>query len=291
MNTVEPDFILRVLKLSAVTKYSVLGQRFGRMCKAVEVILSSLGILTLLYFHRRCCNANCEKKVIQSKALKLESKCEGKLCNHIISTKWSIRVFHLTINGHGWSRMIKKYTQSSNRTRSSFVVKDFSSRDFPTKARNPLYKIKAVIFIRVKNDVIEEEYEKKFVVNSPPFNAGDNSSGCFVTPKEGFAVETTFNITCVGWRDEDEPLTYEFRYNTSAGLVINNPGIGINTLSTNLPVGGIHDDFEFPVDIYIKDYLGDLTIGHVEVKVGENAFYTCTLSHNYLREFDNIEII
>lgn len=188
--------------------------------------------------------------------MRIEPKCEGKLCDRIIKTKWSIHELNSTLNSR-WKKA------------NTFVVKDFFSHVYPTKTRNPHYKIKAVIAIRVENDVIKEEYEKKTILNSPPFIA-DRNSGCFVTPNEGYAVETIFNITCLGWSDEDNPLTYEFRYNTSDGLVINYPnlGIGMNTLSTNLPVGNRANNFELRVDVYVKDSLGDLTISSVAVKVG-----------------------
>lgn len=45
--------------------------------------------------------------------------------------------------------------------------------------------------------------EYKLTVNSPPINGH-----CFVTPKEGFALETLFDISCVGWWDEEKPLAY-----------------------------------------------------------------------------------
>lgn len=97
----------------------------------------------------------------------------------------------------------------------------------------------------------------------------DNSE-CFVQPYEGYAVETTFNITCLGWQDEDKPLKYEFRYNTIAGLVINNPKkeAGFNILLTKLPIGDRFQNFQFPVDVHIKDALGDFAIKRINVKVG-----------------------
>lgn len=154
---------------------------------------------------------------------------------------------------------------------STFVVKDFSSHVYPSKTRNPQYKIRAVIAIRVENDnkYIKEEHDEYVILNSPPFIT-DGNSGCFVTPNEGYAVETIFNITCLGWGDEDEPLKYEFRYNTSDGLIINYPNVGNgkNTLSTNLPVGNKANNFDLRVDVYVKDSLGDLTISSVAVKVG-----------------------
>lgn len=193
--------------------------------------------------------------------MRIAPKCEGKLCDRIIKVKWSIHTFNSTIN----SLWLEKG--------SPFVVKDFSSYVYPSKTRNPQYKIKAVIAIRVENEVIKEEYDEIVTLNSPPFIT-DHNSGCFVTPNEGYAVETIFNITCLGWNDEDEPLKYEFRYNASDGLIINYPNVGTgkNTLSTNLPVGNKADNFDLRVDVYVKDSLGDLTISSVAVKVGREFF-------------------
>ena len=196
--------------------------------------------------------------------MRLEPRCEGKLCNSIIETTWSIHALN----------------SSSHKCKIGhrFVVKDFSSCTVSTTTRNPHYKIMAVIKIQGENDVFKEHYAEKAVLNSPPF-LSKGSRGCFVTPSEGFAVETIFNITCFGWRDEDEPLTYEFRYNTSVGLVINYPNarIGMNTLSTNLPVGSRADDFLLKIDVHIKDSLGDFTIRRVTVKVNaEHHDRLCT---------------
>ena len=209
--------------------------------------------------------------MLQSKTMRMEPKCEGKLCKHIIRTKWSIHTLNSTVHSR-WSR-----------NASDFVVKDFSSHFYPSKTRNPHYKIRAVIAIRVRNEVIKEEHDKKIILNSPPFIT-DSSSGCFVTPSEGYAVETIFNITCLGWSDEDTPLTYEFRYNTSDGLIINYPNVGTgkNTLSTNLPVGNKADNFVLRVDVYVKDSLGDLTISSVKVEVGME-FSACVQRTNKLQ--------
>ena len=196
--------------------------------------------------------------MLQSKTLRVEPKCEGKLCGHIIKTKWSIHALNSTVNRGRRSRKA-----------STFVVKNFSSHVYPSKTRNPQYEIRAVVSIRVESEVIEEEYHEKITLNSPPFITAGNS-GCFVTPSEGYAVETIFNITCLGWSDEDTPLTYEFRYNTSDGLIINYPkvGTGKGILSTNLPVGNEAHNFKLRVDVYVKDSLGDFTISSLQVKVG-----------------------
>jgi hypothetical protein len=38
---------------------------------------------------------------------------------------------------------------------------------------------------------------------------------CDVTPKSGIALNTTFTITCSGWEDTDQPLSYT--YGTAKG--------------------------------------------------------------------------
>jgi len=212
--------------------------------------------------------------------MRIEPKCEGRLCDSIIRTKWSIQALNSTVNSRWWEKA------------STFVVKDFSSLVYHSKTRDPHYKIKVVIAIRVENEVLKEEYSEEIILNSPPFIA-DRKSGCFVTPNEGYAVETIFNITCLGWSDENKPLKYEFRYNTSDGLIINDPNAGAekNILWTTLPVGNKADNFLLRVDVYVKDSLGDLTISSVAVKVGYSsrqncqAFLTASLSILLLPKF------
>ena len=143
-----------------------------------------------------------------------------------------------------------------------FVVHTFISDE----TRNPRIKIKATIGIQIKHDLIHEDYEKEFVVNSLPDEKSEGG-GCSVTPDDGFAVETLFNITCVGWNDEDKPLKYEYHYNTSAGIVINYPKAINNMLSTHLPAGDRAKDFELLVGIIVKDKLGDKRTSKIRVKV------------------------
>ena len=191
-------------------------------------------------------------------------ECDGQLCSDVKTTTWSIHA----LEGSVEVEIAHKKLPGLSSPPSSFVVQHLILHSARTKTRDPLYTLKALIEIRAQKDVIEEEYSVKNRLNSVPFMA-DNNSKCFVQPYEGYAVETTFNITCVGWQDEDKPLQYEFRYNTTAGLVINNPnkGTGFNTLSTKLPIGDRFQHFQFPVDIHIKDALGDCARKRIDVKV------------------------
>lgn len=205
----------------------------------------------------------------------LTPECEGKLCKDIAWTRWSIRAQEDTRFGKLWNRIAQQKRPGLSPPQGSFVIRHLTSHSNASAARDPVYKLKATIGIRLENYIIiEEEHIMEVHLNSKPF-----SGWCFVDPDEGFAVETTFNITCVGWKDEDmdRPLKYEFRYNTSVGLVINNPneGTGVHTLSTKLPVGNRSQNFQFPVDINIKDSLGDLTVHRVYVKVGKPDYFFC----------------
>lgn len=197
--------------------------------------------------------------------MRLIPVCDGQLCGDVKTTTWSTHAHE----GSGEIKIAHKKLPGLSSPPSRFVVHSLTSHSTSTKTRDPMYTLKALIEIQVQKDVIKEDYSDEIRLNSVPFMTGDNSE-CFVQPYEGYAVETTFNITCVGWQDEDKPLKYEFRYNTIAGLVINNPKkeAGFNILLTKLPIGDRFQNFQFPVDVHIKDALGDFAIKRINVKVG-----------------------
>lgn len=194
-------------------------------------------------------------------------ECVGKLCSDVKRSTWTIYAYERSTKL--WNRIAHEHFLGLSSPPSSFIMEGLTSHSATIKTRDPKYKLKATIEIRVGKDVLKEEHSMDVRLNSAPVATGQNRD-CFVEPSVGYAVETTFNITCVGWQDEDEPIKHEFRYNTSVGVVINNPntGTGLNTLSIKLPVGDRSKNFQFPVAVYIKDALGDFTIKRVTVKVG-----------------------
>ena len=164
-----------------------------------------------------------------------------------------------------WDR-IKSLTKSTRAPR-SFLLGGKLLPHHVQGARDVSYKLKATIEIRIRNDMITEEHELDFIRNSAPVIT-NSSGGCFVEPVEGYALTTSFEIFCVGWWDEDQPLRYEFRYRTEgSGIVINDPSAGVSTLITSLPVGDEAHGYDFPVDINILDSLGDFAVRTVRVKV------------------------
>lgn len=69
------------------------------------------------------------------------------------------------------------------------------------------YKIKTVVTLWNEFTFTEDFI---FLTNSPP-RADSGRNGCSATPAEGFVLTTEFNISCLGWLDDDLPLSYEFR--------------------------------------------------------------------------------
>lgn len=132
--------------------------------------------------------------------------------------------------------------------------------------RNFWIKIKVMIGIQIKYDLIYEDYEKEFVVNFL-FDEKNEGGGCFVIFDDGFVVEMLFNIICIGWNDEDKFLKYEYYYNMSVGIVINYLKVINNMLFIYFFVGDRVKDFELLVGIIVMDKFGDKRISKIRVKV------------------------
>ena len=90
---------------------------------------------------------------------------------------------------------------------------------------------------------------------------------CFVKPREGFALETDFFFECVGWRDEDKPLSYSFKYHTSTGTVVFHRGEASNANAT-MPLGDSHQNFSLKVEMVVMDSLGASASRLWTIKVG-----------------------
>ena len=101
-----------------------------------------------------------------------------------------------------------------------------------------------------------------FITNSPP--AGGT---CKVDRLEGKAWETTFAFVCTGWHDEDLPLNYRFRYNSSDGIEMVFKSGTSNKATGTLPVGDPNEDYKLHVQVHIIDGLGSSVETWINVKV------------------------
>lgn len=69
-----------------------------------------------------------------------------------------------------------------------------------------------ISFVTMQDGSVEKANEIEFFTNSKPYMEGiADDEGCFISPEIGHAVTTLYNVTCLGFMDDDLPLEYEFR--------------------------------------------------------------------------------
>lgn len=101
-----------------------------------------------------------------------------------------------------------------------------------------------------------------FVINTPP-----SGGTCKVDKPEGKAWETNFVFTCTGWHDEDLPLTYKFRYNSSDGIEMVFMSGTSHEATGKLPVGDASENYKLQVCVLVIDALGSSVDIWISVRV------------------------
>lgn len=101
-----------------------------------------------------------------------------------------------------------------------------------------------------------------FVTNTPP-----TGGTCKVDKPEGKAWETNFVFTCTGWHDEDLPLTYKFRYNSSDGIEMVFMSGTSHEATGKLPVGDPSENYKLQVCVLVIDALGSSVDIWISVRV------------------------
>ena len=93
-------------------------------------------------------------------------------------------------------------------------------------------------------------------VNKPP-----KKGSCAVQPDKGVALETKFKVSCWGFKDEDQPLAYEFFFTKDDGKTNESLGYGLQSSRSPilLPNGLKEHDFEIKFSVKIFDNLGAST--------------------------------
>ena len=103
-----------------------------------------------------------------------------------------------------------------------------------------------------------------FTVNFPP-----TGGRCDVNPSSGTALETQFHFLCSNWRDidNDQPIRYQFSYESEKGLyTIVSYGKDAEAF-TKLPVGDPKLSYKLKFVVAIMDSLSDSTTFSVPVTV------------------------
>ena len=90
-------------------------------------------------------------------------------------------------------------------------------------------------------------------VNKPPKNGS-----CDVQPKDGYALETVFEVSCGGFKDEDPPLAYEFFFTKDGGKTNESLGYGLQSSRSSilLPNGLEEHNSTINFSVKVFDNLG-----------------------------------
>lgn len=247
-----------------------------------EIIYEGRFVYCLFVCFSRCIS-NCGAKVSPQDGLSLEAICYGELCKKTSSYKWSLHLVSFsrdTFSILDVSDAAVKPSKSKNH-----VLINISKLHRDTARKRLYYLVKAVIHV---DDHIEVEGNFSFVVNSPPQRM-TSEAFCDVTPSEGEAVSTHFRIRCLGWYDEDQPLTYLFRYGGKHDMIVIQTG-QLNNVSTKLPIGDPDKDYTLVLEALVGDSFKDFTITTLTVKVGNfcgplhiivEYVWTCFTEYNY----------
>ncbi|GCB81644.1 hypothetical protein scyTo_0022818 [Scyliorhinus torazame] len=115
-----------------------------------------------------------------------------------------------------------------------------------------------------------------FYINSPP-----RVGRCVVTPKEGWALQTKFTVTCTNFEDNDRPLSYKVIaktfYLTSSIDSLKNSllgtivyfGFNAESPPFHLPVGSKWDQYLLIIAVQVFDTHGAYVQVNLKVKVYE----------------------
>ena len=101
-----------------------------------------------------------------------------------------------------------------------------------------------------------------FVTNSPP-----TGGTCKADKSQGKALETEFEISCIGWQDDDLPLKYQFSYNSSDGIERIFQFEKSSKATRKLPVGDPTNDYKLGIRILVIDALGSSVDTWIDLKV------------------------
>ncbi|KAL9952359.1 hypothetical protein ACROYT_G039604 [Oculina patagonica] len=200
------------------------------------------------------CAQNCERHVILSSRMILETSCIGLLCNKIDFYTWSMKyrekddlLWKEVVN---LDEIVLTYENSPNLVTAQGKLRGNATYEVTVEATTPQGHSSTATY--------------SFVTNTPP-----SGGMCTVDNPQGKAWETDFVFRCIGWHDDNLPLKFQFSYNSSDGIeMIFQSGIS-STTTGKLPVGDPNMDYKLHIQILVIDSLGSIASTWIDVKVTE----------------------
>lgn len=207
-----------------------------------------------MFLYNFSCVQNCKSNVIPSERLVLEKRCEGLLCKEITSYQWTLKLLNTVTNQ--WNLLPDV---------SDYMLTYMNSPTIVTKENKLLGNTSYLLTLTAKapgNIIDTTRY--RFDTNAPP-----SGGRCEVDKNEGEAWLTYFTFTCSGWKDQNLPLSYKFRYSTSDGIKMLFFSGKSPSVRAKLPVGNKKDDYRLNIQIHVSDSIGSEAIVKMSVKVSK----------------------
>ncbi|XP_028400602.1 uncharacterized protein LOC114523771 [Dendronephthya gigantea] len=184
------------------------------------------------------CVVNCKETVDPSKRLLLQSKCLNCQLDTKLHYQWSIHYCNGSVHS------CQELTDFHSKTSTGLLGANIAIIENILEI-GATYRLRCSAW-RLRSD-ISGYVEYLLRVNKPPIDGR-----CSVTPKEGFALETLFNISCSHWWDEDIPLTYLIEAHSGDHQTYLTSGKQ-SSLLIRLPVGSTEKNFTLSVVVKVVD--------------------------------------
>ena len=130
---------------------------------------------------------------------------------------------------------------------------------FPYKGEN--YRLKLFATTR---DGLQGMSAYDFTTALPP-----TGGICGINPSSGISLKTDFNLTCIDWKSDQNPLSYKFHYQLENGArSMLYQGLN-NSVISWLPSGDILTDYSIKLILTVTDKVGaSAPAVYLLVKVG-----------------------
>lgn len=199
------------------------------------------------------CKRNCDATVNPSEGFLLEAQIDTTESGAIVEVRYQWHVYEI-------------YEQEDKSVWTQFISFDNRQINQIHLLENTLhpgntYKVSVVGMVPGRTNAYSELV---FGVNNPP--SGGN---CSVDQLSGYSDETVFSFKCEGWTDKDLPLSYEFQYRNSYGVVFLLYDGLTPVFFTKLPVGDVENNFALDFQVHIFDSHKTYSTTKVDVKVCE----------------------
>ncbi|XP_019641848.1 PREDICTED: uncharacterized protein PB18E9.04c-like [Branchiostoma belcheri] len=222
----------------------------GRSPGTTSQILEIFSVGSLSIYIR--CFSNCDRRVNPSEKLVLVAECTNCEEKKMVSFNWTLQ----------------EAPDEFGRSDLNWDTESTTGRNLPDVVIKPeVFTALGDYTLRVETTLVDGRHgfaEYSFVPNEPPV-----VGSCTVSPENGTAMVTEFIITCTGFYDTDEPLTYHFLFNTDAatGFSPLYTGMYSATPSQLFPVGQESRDFVVKIRVEVTDSFGAISYVETSVKV------------------------